>query len=227
MRAFAPLALLVSVLGCSSSEEAGIEVTFALAQSTPAELGADDGRAIALTHGSLALGSIELVSCDGFTPSESHGHSTGLELQHTEGSPTLLGSSAILPLEAQGAGASLGTVQPPPGTYCAVRQHFFAADDDAEGLTDEGDVGATLVATGTVGGAPFTLRTAATLDVEVTLEPSLDLSLTGLRTATLELTMDPTANWLAGVTFAAGQERADADLALANMHHVVGARVKP
>jgi hypothetical protein len=229
MRALACAAVLFALSGCTS-EEAGIEVTFDVAPSNPAALAADDGRTVVLEHGSLALGSVELVLCNDVGSvhgNDSHPSETGLQLQHTEGSATLLGVPALLSLDAANERTTLGAVQPPPGRYCAVRQHFQPADDDALGLVDRSDVGSTLVARGSVGGAAFELRTSGTLDVETTLEPPLELSLDGTRAASLEVTLDAASNWLSGVSFAAGQETADADLALANLHHAVGVRLRP
>lgn len=217
---------LVSVFACSSSERAGIEVSFSLASPALVPGAADDGRAIVLQHGSLALGTVELRVCkDDQTLGSSS--TDGLSVLHVEGSPTRLGISAIRTLASAEVGADLGTLAPPPGRYCAVRQSYFAADDDAVGLTDENDVGQTLRLVGTVGGEPFELRSEVSVDVDVPLDPPLELSLEGTRTAAFRLTLRPLDAAFAGVTFTPARSRDDANTVLATLQGVLDVQRAP
>lgn len=210
--------------GCAG-ETAGIEVGFdlapsALAASTP------DGRPLVLESASLALGSVELVACEGAADVQSTSTGT-LSLLHVEGSPTLLGISAILDLKSAGAAIALGALQPPPGRYCSIRQRYFAADVDAIGLTASHDVGSTLVVRGTVAGTPFVIHSASALDVVTPLEPALELALDGTREARFTLGLQGGVQAFANVTFASDNERDDGQAILANLRGALVAERNP
>lgn len=219
MRAWFVCCSLLSI--ACASEQAGIEVEFSLVSKPIQPTTSADGRAVVIEHGSLALASVELVPCEAAaTGPRSNGE---LGLLHVEGSPTLLGTSAILALDAN-ATTALGTLAPPPGRYCAVRQHFAAADTDAAGLSDQSDVGQTLRLLGTIGGAPFELRTESTLEVETPLDPPLDLELDGASQGAFELGLGDLASVFANVSFQSGNERDDANAVLGNLRD--GVRVQ-
>ena len=223
-RFVALFALGSALLGCAS-ETAGIEVSFelapgALAATTP------DGRPLSLEAASLALGSVELVACE--AGSDVQSTSTGtLSILHVEGSPTLLGVSAILDLKGAAAAVPLGALQPPPGRYCSIRHRYFAADVDAIGLDARHEVGSTLVVRGAVGGSPFVIHAAASLDVVTPLEPALELTLDGAREARFTLGAPDGTQAFAGVTFAADDEREDGQAILANLRGALVATRKP
>jgi hypothetical protein len=108
-----------------------------------------------------------------------------------------------------GEALALGTLQPPPGTYCRAHLVFGPADADAEGLpAGAGMVGKTLLLEGervpAGGGAaqPFRLESTSVGNADVMLE-GLSLTADALEASrTLHLAYD---RWLDGVDLASAE----------------------
>jgi hypothetical protein len=95
------------------------------------------GERITLTRAHVTLHSVELFPC------QEQGSVTAL---HTASSPLKLGTPHVDGLERpDGEPLELGTLRPPPGTYCRMRLVFAPADADAVGAPAGGGmVGRTL-----------------------------------------------------------------------------------
>lgn len=96
---------------------------------------------------------------------------------HTATNPMRLGTPHVSGLAGAEAALALGTLQPPPGSYCTVFPTFAPADSDAEGLpSDVNMTGQTLLLEGEVvlasGGAarPFRLVSSGSVNVNLALE---------------------------------------------------------
>jgi hypothetical protein len=142
------LALIASVVACGGSQSEGISVEVGLqndASSSPA-LGPE--RAF------IGFQSLELVPCPEEGTNASDLASSAAEtflvwfLQpigeaeaHVEETPTLLGTSAVQDLMRGDAEIlSVGSIGPPPGSYCKASVTFGPIDDDALQRPDEPDL---------------------------------------------------------------------------------------
>jgi hypothetical protein len=139
----------------------------------------DRGELITLSRAYLTVSSVELIPC----PAPSAWRwlrqlsPVGTAYAHSESNPRRLGTPHVSSLErADGEPLELGTVHPPPATYCRALVVLGPADADAEGAPLEGGMmGKTLwlEGTATVAGEParpFLLESSAIATVELPLE---------------------------------------------------------
>jgi hypothetical protein len=114
-----------------------------------------EGGGIEASHLHLAIASIELVEC----PSTLARAASALEAlfistayAHTTGTPLHLGIPHIIDAaRTSSVEERIGTLEPPPGRYCAIEIAFGPADADAVGLdssTEGSAVGRTMVMRG-------------------------------------------------------------------------------
>ncbi|QRO02089.1 hypothetical protein JRI60_25295 [Archangium violaceum] len=209
-----PALLLLALCACGSREE-GIQLHLDLAlrpsgtavsENATRSFTNDRGERITLTRAYVTLSSVEIFPC----PTTSAWRwlrllsPIGTAEAHETSSPRKLGVPHVSGLERpDGEALALGTLQPPPGSYCRARLVFSPADADAEGLpTGASMEGKTLLLEGEVlptgGGAarPFRLETNGLANAEVSLE---GLSLTQdapEASRTVQLAYD---KWLDGV----------------------------
>ncbi|MCS6899292.1 MAG: hypothetical protein RMJ98_04605 [Myxococcales bacterium] len=207
------IAFLSPLVACGEQEE-GIEVAvlWEAPPGPPVERNerrftSDLGYQIRLTHGYLSSQSVELVPCTGAVRRRSF--SWVREAQaHGISSPTRLGFARVDSLLASpGSLVHLGTLAPPPGSYCALTLGLRVADEDAEGLPGEVDmvgktivVGGFYVAPGGVQEVAFEGETTASAAAKAALGP-LVLSGEGSRRATLVLALE-TERWFDGADLA-------------------------
>src|SRR4051794_9710009 len=205
---------------CASSEVTGFEVELAMSGPTEGSGGMlvlknEHGYVVELDRGYLVTATVELEPCDGLATGRARWWQVvsralsweGTAWAHEHGSPTRLGAPFVQPLVGGGAAGVLGTFRPPPGRYCRVRVGLGPADADAEGLpADVRLVGKTFFLGGRYrlpdgGPRPFTVDSAAALEVELPLGP-LVLSDESPRRRTLSLGMTA-AHWLDGLDLVA------------------------
>ncbi|AKU91301.1 hypothetical protein [Vulgatibacter incomptus] len=209
------LAILTAglVASCAASDDPGLRIDIATASpSSPLQPGGTRiietnlGYRVELTRGYLATGLVELPPC------QHHSAATGglgdrlLDLlvprafAHGDGSPVKLAIPLVESLLApQGSAAEIGTLEPPPGLYCAVLYTAAAADDDALGLPDDVDmVGTTLFLAGTFQAhdatevMSFEIISSRALPATISLNPPLELSASGRHSARVTIHKDPT-----------------------------------
>lgn len=208
--------LLLALCACGSREE-GIRLHLDL-DLRPAREARTEGQVrqftnaqgarVALTRAHVTLGSVEIFPCQ--TTSSAWRwlralSPIGTAHAHEAGTPRRLGIPHVSGLERpDGEALALGTLQPPPGSYCRARLVFAPADADAEGLTIARDMeGKTLLLEGQFepsnGEEParsFHLESASLANVEVWLE-GISLSEDTLEASrTIHLAYD---TWLDGV----------------------------
>ena len=149
----APLLSSLLSLACSNSDSDGVNVAIDLeAPTSTKSVGAatwvtDRGFTIQLQKAYLATGSVEILPCVAAMRSPAP-RSPLLELfsikeahAHTEGSPTLLGIPVVESLlAASGTRIQMGTLAPPPNSYCQVRYTILKADADAVGAPSDGSM---------------------------------------------------------------------------------------
>lgn len=136
--AVAALLLGVSLLPNCMQVTEGIEVDVAYQPSaTPAAVRTDLGYWVRLERAMIAVGRVELISCDNFVLDLWKRVSVSTAKAHELSSPTSLGVPLVIDLmESAGVPLFAGTLRPPPGRYCGIRVVGMPADQDAEGLTD-------------------------------------------------------------------------------------------
>jgi hypothetical protein len=204
----------LQAVGCSDDHE-GLSVDVAVDPPTsPAKengtrvLTNDRGYRVVLTKGYLAVSSVEIEAC------ASQGVAGFLrELRlirpayaHSEGSPTRLGTPFVIPLLGDARGA-IGSLSPPPRSYCVTHIGGAPADDDALFLpADAPMVGKSLYVEGTfqppssAEASAFTATGALAFDAEVTHAP-LVLGAGGRTKATLVIG-EVIDHWFDGIDFA-------------------------
>ncbi len=212
-----PVLPLLALCACGAREE-GIRLHLQL-ELRPARNGQTEGSArqftndrgehITLTRAHVTLSSVEFFPC----PTSSawrwlrHLSPIGTAEAHSTTSPRRLGTPHVIGLERpDGEALVLGTLQPPPGSYCRAHLVFGPADADAEGLpAGAGMVGKTLLLEGErvpAGGGPaqpFRLESTNVGNAEVRLE-GLSLTADALEASrTFQLAYD---RWLDGVDLA-------------------------
>ncbi|ATB39866.1 lipoprotein [Cystobacter fuscus] len=219
MKTSAPLLLALLALCACGYREEGTRLHLGLdfrpagdvhTQGSTREFLDDRGDRIVLRRAHVTLGAMEIFPCQrssawkwlrALSP-------IGTAEAHSEGSPRKLGTPYVVGLTlADGEALALGTLRPPPDSYCRVHLVFAPADADAEGLGTQPDMeGKTLVLEGeripADGGptVPFHLETSDVINAEVSLE-GLTLSPESLEAnRTLHLAYD---QWLDGVDFVA------------------------
>ncbi len=209
-----PLLSLLALCACGSREE-GIQLHLSLdfrpsrpvlTEGTTRQYTNDQGEHVTLTRAHVTLSTVEFFPCQtssawrwlrGLSP-------IGTAEAHETGSPRRLGTPHVSGLERpDGEELPLGTLKPPPGSYCRARLVFAPADADAEGLTAARDMeGKTLLLEGQIlpahGGAArrFHLETDSLTNAEVWLE-GISLTPEALEASrTIHLAYD---RWLEGV----------------------------
>ena len=206
--------LLVALGGCGEREE-GVQLHLRLdlrpereasTASTARQFTTPQGARITLNRAAFTLSSVEIFPCE---TSSAWRWPRWLSLvataeAHELGSPRLLGVPHVSGLELpDGQALELGTLHPPPGSYCRARLIFAPADEDAEGLSTQQDMeGRTLLLEGESAPAsgqparPFHLETPTLINAEVRLE-GLSLTPDALEASrTIHLAYD---RWLDGV----------------------------
>ncbi|AKJ03552.1 hypothetical protein ATI61_119195 [Archangium gephyra] len=210
----APILVLLALCACGAREE-GIQLHLGLdfrpARQTlvggaTRQFTNDRGDLITLDRAHVTLGSVEIFPCQtssawrwlrALSP-------IGTAEAHEANTPRRLGTPHVSGLALpDGEPKALGTLRPPPGSYCRARLVFAPADADAEGLTPEVDMeGRTLLLEGRFlpasGGPeqPFRLESATLTNAEVWLE-GLSLTPEALEASrTLHLAYD---RWMDGV----------------------------
>lgn len=115
------LLCILLLTACSVEEEAGTEVQLDLI-ATPATGGDTTW---------LVLSELELLPC----PEGALAHLSRLVIgrahAHTTGTPTVLGTPHVVPLQGTPVTATLGVLKPPPGDYCGLAVRLAPADTDA------------------------------------------------------------------------------------------------
>ncbi|MFL5353168.1 hypothetical protein [Archangium sp.] len=209
-----PALVLLALCACGSREE-GIRLHLSLQLRPSREVQTEgatrqfttaQGEQLTLTRAHVTLSSVEIFPCQ--TSSAWRWlrmlSPIGTAEAHEAGSPRRLGIPHVSGLElADGESLALGTLEPPPGSYCRARLVFAPADEDAEGLAPGMDMeGKTLLLEGQLvpeGGGPvrtFHLETASLTNAEVWLE-GLSLTPEALEASrTVHLAYD---TWLDGV----------------------------
>lgn len=211
------LAALGAGLGGCGAREEGVRLHLSLdfrpereasvaSTSLTRQFTTPQGAHVTLSRASLTLSSVEIFPCE--TSSAWRWLQAlwpiGTAEAHELGSPRLLGVPHVSGLGLEdGEPLELGTLHPPPGSYCRARLVFAPADDDAQGLDTQGDmVGRTLLLEGEflpASGEParaFHLETPSLINAEVRLE-GLSLTPEALEASrTLHLAYD---RWLDGV----------------------------
>jgi len=180
--------LLSALTGCGWREE-GLRLHLGLAHH--AERGArleggsrhfttDRGELVSLSRAYLTVSSVELIPC----PAPSAWRwlrqlsPVGTAHAHSEANPRRLGTPHVISLErSDGEPLELGTLHPPPATYCRARLVLGPADEDAEGEPLQvGMAGKSLLLEGSFSPAegapaqPFKLESSAVITVELPLE---------------------------------------------------------
>lgn len=206
--------VLLALCACGSREE-GIRLHLSLqlrpsrqvqAAGSARQFTTAQGEQLTLSRAHVTLSSVEIFPCE--TSSAWRWlrmlSPIGTAEAHEAGSPRRLGIPHVSGLGlADGEALALGTLEPPPGSYCRARLVFAPADEDAEGLAPGmGMEGKTLLLEGQLvpsdGGParPFHLETASLTNAEVWLE-GLSLTPEALEASrTLHLAYD---TWLDGV----------------------------
>ncbi|PTL80886.1 hypothetical protein [Vitiosangium sp. GDMCC 1.1324] len=209
-----PALILLALCACGSREE-GIRLHLELelhaargaqVEGSVRQFTNDRGDHITLTRAHVTLSSVEIFPCQ--TSSAWRWlrmlSPIGTAEAHEAGSPRRLGTPHVSALElSDGEPLELGTLQPPPGSYCRARLVFAPADADAEGLTAGMDMeGKTLLLEGQLlpsSGGPartFRVESANLANAELWLE-GLSLSEDALEASrTIHLAYD---RWLDGV----------------------------
>lgn len=212
-----PALVLLALCACGSREE-GIRLHLALqlrparqvqSEGSTRQFTTAQGAQLTLTRAHVTLSSVEIFPCQ--TSSAWRWlrllSPIGTAEAHEAGSPRRLGIPHVSGLElADGEALALGTLEPPPGSYCRARLVFAPADEDAEGLAPGMDMeGKTLLLEGQLvpsGGGParnFHVETPSLMNAEVWLE-GLALTPDALEASrTLHLAYD---TWLDGVDLA-------------------------
>jgi hypothetical protein len=219
------LALLGALTGCGSREE-GMRLHLGLAfrsargaqqEGASRRFTNDRGEHITLNRAYLTVSSVELIACNASSAWRwlRHLSPVGTAHAHSETNPRRLGTPHVLNLELpDGERLALGTLHPPPATYCAARLALGPADADAEGEPAlVGMEGRTLRLEGTftpsIGGSaqPFTLENSAFIGIELPLEPLTLSEASPESRQLLTLTYD---RWLDGLSPLAAEAPAQA-----------------
>lgn len=206
--------LLLALCACGAREE-GVRLHLGLdlrpshptlVEGSVRQFTNDRGDRITLNRAHVTLGSVEIFPCQtssawrwlrALSP-------IGTAQAHEANTPRRLGIPHVNGLELpDGELKALGTLEPPPGSYCRARLVFAPADADAEGLTPAADMeGRTLLLEGRflpASGGPeqsFRLESASLTNAELRLE-GLSLTPDALEASrTLHLAYDL---WLDGV----------------------------
>lgn len=215
MKTSSPLLLALLTLCACGYREEGTQLHLGLdfrptgdvhTQGTTREFLTDRGDRIVLRRAHVTLSAVEIFPCQKSTAWKwlRALSPIGTAEAHSEGSPRKLGTPYVMGLgPTDGEALALGTLRPPPDSYCRVHLVFAPADADAEGLGTWPDMeGKTLVLEGerisADGGpaVPFHLETSDVINAEVSLE-GLTLSPESLEASrTLHLAYD---QWLDGV----------------------------
>ncbi|OJH35748.1 hypothetical protein [Cystobacter ferrugineus] len=215
MKTSSPLLLALLTLCACGYREEGTRLHLGLdfrpakevrAEGTTREFLNDRGDRIRLHRARVTLSAVEIFACQKSTAWKwlRALSPIGTAEAHSEGSPRKLGTPYVMGLgPADGEALALGTLRPPPDSYCRVHLLFAPADADAEGLGEHPDMeGKTLVLEGeripAEGGpaVPFHVETSDIINTEVTLG-GLTLSPESLEASrTLHLAYD---RWLDGV----------------------------
>ncbi|MBC7792327.1 MAG: hypothetical protein H7Z43_01355 [Clostridia bacterium] len=150
------LSLLVTA-ACGDNDE-GIEVPVRADANTLQTTYATGGGSVTLHDSYVVAKSVELLACTSFTRTLLKAlNPLPSATAHSESSPTLLGVPAVFSIAGQQAQLKVGTLLPPPGSYCGAAVHIGPADDDAVGLPSYELVGKSIMVHGTeVQGTAFT-----------------------------------------------------------------------
>jgi hypothetical protein len=140
----------------------------------------DRGERITLSRAYVTVSSVELIPCPSLSASRwlRQLSPVGTAHAHSESNPRRLGTPHVSSLaRSDDEALELGTLHPPPDTYCRVRLVLGPADADAEGEPLlAGMVGKTLLLEGTLDPAtgepaqPFTLESRGVANAELPLE---------------------------------------------------------
>jgi hypothetical protein len=233
--------LLVSTLAACGAREEGMQLRLQLThqpehaaevEGTTRSFTNSRGERITLTRAYVTVNSVEIFPCqttsawrrwmDWLSP-------IGTAHAHSHSSPLRMGEPHVDDLERpDGAAWELGTLQPPPGSYCRVRVVLGPADADAVGLPEGGAMtGKTLLLEGQVRSADgatsrdFHLESASVANAELPLE-MLTLS-PDAREASLLLTF-AYDHWLEGVQWDSQETAAQA---LADVGGSIGLQRQP
>jgi len=236
-----PVLFLLALCACDGTREEGIRLHLGLVLKS--ERGAQgegasrtflngQGDRITFTRAYVTLQSVEVRPCPrtgsawrwlrALSP-------IGTAEAHTVTHPTRLGTPHVSGLaQAEGAARELGTLHPPPGSYCQAFLVFGPADADAEGLPSEVNmVGQTLLLEGerlpADGGPaqPFRLESNGMINMAVPLE---GLTLTADAPEASRVFALAYDRWLDGVDLAASDA---AQQALENVASTAKASAAP
>jgi hypothetical protein len=180
--------LVLLLTGCGSREE-GLRLHLGLAyhsargaqvDGSARHFTNDRGERITLSRAYLTVSSVELIPCPTLSAWRwlSQLSPVGTAEAHSETNPRRLGTPHVSSLELPDEEVlALGTLHPPPATYCRVRLTLGPADADAEGEPSQvGMEGKSLLLEGTLVPAtgepaqPFHLESSAVSSAELPLE---------------------------------------------------------
>lgn len=179
-RATLVLALLATHCTLADGEATGdgglhVDVQVAAPAASATTWASASGDTIELTLGYVAISSVEIVACEGGSLAQAGWRWPGIGVAHAHSStsPRKLGVPGVVPLAPREAvRAELGSLEPPPGTYCEARVVLGPADGDALMLPEGvAMVGHSLVIEGRVIDAgdgtstPFRLESQATIEI--------------------------------------------------------------
>lgn len=110
-----------------------------------------EGGELHLASGYLNISAWEVLPCA--TAGLQFPRLTSVAQAHTQGSPTQWGTPQAIDLRDVGGEAlSLGTIEPPPGSWCSILLYLSPADGDGLGLPPGGSMtGQTFTLAGTFG----------------------------------------------------------------------------
>ncbi len=146
---------LFPLIAACSSDRKGISVDVVVdGPSSPPATGetrtvqSDRGYTVTVTRGFLAASGFDLGACPEAHRFDWQRLIEGTAEAHQTGSPTHVGVPLVEPLVTD-ASTTMGTLAPPPGSYCTGTLTLAAADPDAPGLPGADMVGRSLWIEGT------------------------------------------------------------------------------
>lgn len=228
--------LFTLVAGCSSDEKGlSVDVVVVGPSSPPASAGArtvttDRGFTVTVTRGYLAAGGFDLGGCPQARRLDWQRLIEGTAYAHETGSPTHVGVPYVEPL-LESASVTMGTLAPPPGSYCTGLLTVAAADDDAPGLPSADMVGRSLWIEGTWRRAdgtngPVSIVSSWSFDTgALALPEPLVLGDGGARHATLVVT-GAADHWFDGVDFTTDGDDAIATTVMQNVRASIGLELR-
>lgn len=210
------IALVLFAAACSDGGESdGIRVAIAVEGATmPQTVSLAGGETATLDASYVTVASFTLEPCSSLTTKLWRALDPLPEaFAHGESSPTRLAVPVVVRIAGARSRVDAGHLEPPPGRYCGLELEIAAADDDALELPDAEMVGKSLRVVGEHDGTPFSISSAARLDVTKTFATPLELTAMN-NEVSLVMSLD-TANSFAAVDLASVSATGDLLVGLA------------